>query len=52
MCDVGMSDSYNFPTIKLILELSFKKKSSKHQTTTIGPLDHNNKLQHQLQITT
>ena len=24
MCDVGMSDSYNFSTIKLILELSFK----------------------------
>ena len=50
MCDVGMSDSYNFPTIKLILELSLKKKNPVN--TKPQPLDHNNKLQHQLQITT
>ena len=38
MCDVGMSDSYNFPTIKLILELSFKKKNPENNKPQ--PLDH------------
>ena len=37
MCDVGMSDSYNFPTIKLILELSLKKNPV---NTKPQPLDH------------